>query len=81
MQITRTSILTGITRTLEIDCTEDQLKSWMIGEDLIQNIMPNLTPNEREFIMTGVTEEEWESSFDDKPDDEYPDYIDPYSQW
>jgi hypothetical protein len=26
---------------------------------MIQNAMPNLTAAQREFLMTGVTEEEW----------------------
>lgn len=77
MEITRTSILTGIKRTLEISCTEEQLSSWERGDDLIQNLMPNLNPNEREFIMTGITEEEWESSFDDHSDDNGHNYEDP----
>jgi hypothetical protein len=25
--------------------------------------MPHLTPDEREFIMTGITEEEWDELF------------------
>lgn len=77
MEITRTSILTGIKRTLEINCSEDQLSSWERGDDLIQNLMPNINPSEREFIMTGITEEEWESSFDDYSDDNGHTYEDP----
>ena len=49
---------------MDIPVTVDQLEAWEDGE-LIQNAMPSLTPDQREFIMTGVTPEEWENSFID----------------
>lgn len=61
MQITRKSFLTGIERTLEIPVTQEQLDKWASGV-LIQDAMPNLTPDQREFIMNGITAEEWEES-------------------
>jgi hypothetical protein len=48
----------GITRTLDLPVTESQVDSYLKGE-LIQRAFPNLTAGQREFIMTGVTEEEW----------------------
>jgi hypothetical protein len=62
MQITRVSMLSGIKRTIEIDVTQEQLTAWQEGM-LIQNAMPHLTSDEREFVMTGVTAEEWEAGF------------------
>lgn len=47
---------------MEIDVTLEQLSRWRNGE-LIQNVMPHLTPDEREFIMTGITAEKWEKLF------------------
>lgn len=61
MEITRKSFLTGIERTLEIPVTQEQLSKWESGI-LIQDAMPNLTPDQREFILTGVTSEEWDES-------------------
>jgi hypothetical protein len=40
---------------------------WASGV-LIQNAMPNLTAEEREFILTGTTKEDWDELF--KEDDE-----------
>lgn len=54
--------MTGKTTTLEIDVTEAQMKRWAQGE-LIQDVMPHLTPDEREFIMTGNTKEDWDKMF------------------
>lgn len=63
MIITRTSKLSGVTRQQEIAVTYNQLKAWENGE-LIQNAMPNLTPDEREFIQTGITADEWDKLFE-----------------
>ena len=62
MKITRTSMFTGIERTLDLDVTYEQLAEWKNGK-LIQNAMPNLSTSDREFIMTGVTSEEWAEEF------------------
>lgn len=62
MIITRTSPVSGKTTTMEIDVTQSQLDSWESGQ-LIQNAMPNLSEDEREFILTGITPEEWDSMF------------------
>lgn len=64
MKITRESMFSGIKRTMELDVTQEQLKNWEDGM-LIQNAMPNLTDDEREFIMTGVTTDEWDEYFSD----------------
>jgi len=48
---------------MEIDVTLEQLRSWQVDGVLIQNAMPHLTSDEREFIKTGITPEEWDSAF------------------
>lgn len=68
MKITRTSMASGITRTMELDITQEQYQSWAIREKLVQDAFPNLTNSEREFILTGMTDEEWDEAF--PPDDE-----------
>ena len=65
MQITRVSMFSGKTNTMEIDVTPEQIAAWKAGQ-LIQKAMPNLSPSEREFIMTGVTSEEWDAKFDEE---------------
>ena len=63
MLITRTSTLSGNTNSMEIEVTQEQLSSWQVDGILIQDAMPHLTPDEREFIKTGITPEEWDSAF------------------
>ena len=60
MLITKTSMLSGETRSLDLNVTQDQIDLWE-GGMVIQNAMPDLSVDELEFIMTGVTAEEWES--------------------
>ena len=67
MKITRTSILTGVTRTLDIDVSPEQIKAWEGGE-LIQDAMPHLPQEEREFILSGATQEEWDDAYPEEDD-------------
>jgi len=63
MKVIRTSPFSGNTNSMEIEVTQEQLRSWQVDGVLIQNAMPHLTPDEREFIKTGITPEEWDSAF------------------
>jgi len=65
MKITKTSILSGITRTKEINVNQSQIDKWKAGM-LIQDAMPDVSVDEREFIMTGSTPEEWDLYFNEE---------------
>ena len=69
MKITRTSMFSGVTRTIDLPITQEQLDAWTDGT-LIQEAMPNLNSDDREFIMTGVTSAEWAEEFGQDDDDE-----------
>ena len=69
MTITRKSPLTGITRTKEIDVTIDQILAWEEGE-LIQNAMPHLSADDREFIKTGIDGKEFDQLFGGSEDEQ-----------
>ena len=62
MLITRTNPFTGEVLSREIPVTEAQMKLWEDGV-LIQNAMPNLSADDREFILTGITTEQWKEMF------------------
>jgi len=62
MQFIRKSMLSGVVRTRDIDVTEEEYDRWRSGV-LIQRAMPHLSDVDREFIMTGITEEEWNAEF------------------
>ena len=69
MIITRTSPFSGRLNTMDINVTQAQFDKWKAGA-LIQNAMPNLTPDEREFIMTGITPTEWAATFGEEVEED-----------
>lgn len=62
MKIVRTSRISGNTNVMYLDITQEALKAWVDGA-LIQDVMPHLKPEEREFLMTGITPAEWDAMF------------------
>lgn len=63
MKITRVSPADGVERTLEIAVTPEQYAVWESGVLPIQDAMPDATADEREFILTGTTAEQWDELF------------------
>ena len=62
MLIERTSMISGKTNSMELPITNTQLDRWTGGE-LIQDVFPDLEIDQREFLMTGITPEEWTRTF------------------
>lgn len=67
-KIVKVSEITGKRHMMEIAVTDRQLAKWAAGMN-IQDAMPNLTADEREFIMTGITPDEWDE-YIKKPSEE-----------
>ena len=59
MELYRTSMFSGVEHQMDLPITAEQLRRWEEGE-LIQNVFPDLSRGQREFIMTGMTEDEWQ---------------------
>ena len=74
MIFTKTSPISGKNNTFILPVTYAQIQEWMSGTS-IQVAMPNLTPPQREFLMTGYTPEEWE--MENIPLDSLPETDDP----
>lgn len=62
MIIKKKSMVSGIEHEREIAVTQEQLDDWRSGTK-IQHAMPNLSADDREFLMTGITPEEWDHVF------------------
>jgi hypothetical protein len=62
MLITRISQVSGVERTLDLDITEDQIQMYNSGM-LLQRAFPNLSPADREFFKTGISDQEWQDLF------------------
>jgi|DEB0MinimDraft_6_1074348.scaffolds.fasta_scaffold15691_8 hypothetical protein len=58
MKITRTSGLTGAINTRDLDITPAQYTQYLSGT-LAQLAFPHLSADDREFLITGITPEEW----------------------
>lgn len=65
--ITRKSIMTGKETTQVMRLRLDDYIRWQAGSN-IQDCMPYLTPDQREFMMTGITAEEWDAAFKEEDD-------------
>ena len=63
MQVTKQSRISGKISTMNLDITSEQLDRVNLGIELIQNIVPHLSSDEREFLITGITPEEWDKLF------------------
>lgn len=74
MQITRTSVFSGVTRTFDLDITPFQVDSYTRGA-LIQDAFPHLTDSQREFFKTGITQEEWDEIFPPEFDENFNDDV------
>ena len=80
MLITRKSMFTNKFNTLDVPVTPEQLAWYYQNKQdvMIQEAFPNLSAPLREFILTGVTPDEWVAVFglpdpteEDMNDDNY----------
>ena len=58
MKITKRSPLTGKEHTMDLPITQEQLDRWEAGE-LVQQVFDDLSDSQREFLISGIYEDEW----------------------
>lgn len=56
-------MISGITRERDLPITEEQDARFKARKENIQDIFPELSPSDREFIKTGIVDEEWDTLF------------------
>lgn len=78
-QVEMKSTLTNVVHVRVMDVNPDKLRDWRLGwiEGKIQDVFPELSDDDREFLLTGITREEWdtafaEGDFDPEPEDDKP---------
>lgn len=69
LRVTRRSTFTGQVHTLVLSITQPEWARHQAGDQLIQDALPSLTNPEREFLLTGTTQEEWDAAFVDEEED------------
>jgi hypothetical protein len=63
MIIKRKSVLTGTIRSRNIPVNPEDMALWDTGVVAIEEAMPYLNDTDREFILSGITTEEWKDAF------------------
>jgi hypothetical protein len=63
MLITRKSAISGINRTIDIPVNPEDYTIFMEGYASIDETMPYLSAEHRDFILSGITSDEWKSAF------------------
>jgi hypothetical protein len=63
MQVTKQSRISGKVSSMDLNITSEQFSRIEAGIELIQNIVPHLSSEEREFLITGITPQEWNELF------------------
>lgn len=72
MLITKRNPFTGKESTMEMDITEEEARLLEDSTDVIQAIVPHLSPEEREFLITGFTSTDWDAMFPPEMDKKVP---------
>lgn len=79
MKVTRKSLFSGKVHTMELPVSPLDLDAYHAGKANIQDVFLHLTAEQREFIMSGITPEEWakhiadnEEAYSEMPDEQEP---------
>ena len=64
IQVTKQSVITRKMNTMELPITQEHLDMYeTVGDVLVQDAFPNLDKWQREFIISGITPDEWVETF------------------
>jgi len=71
IQVTRQSVLTRKINTMELPILQEHLDIYdNVGDILVQDAFPNLNAEQREFLLSGITPQEWKDTFGEDEDEE-----------
>jgi len=66
IQVTRQSVITRQMNTMELPISQEHLDIYdTVGDILIQDAFPNLDKEQREFLISGITPDEWNKHLGD----------------
>ena len=70
IQVTKQSMITKKMNTMELPITQEHLYIYeTVGDILVQDAFPNLDKGQREFLISGITPDEWTKTFGDEEDE------------
>ena len=71
IQVTRLSVVTRKMNTMELPISQEHLDIYdTVGDILVQDAFPNLDKEQREFLISGITPQEWNNTFGEEEDDD-----------
>lgn len=71
LEVTKKSIISGKTNTMELDITQEDLDRYeQVSGLLVQAVFPKLSSSEREFLISGITPTEWNDTFGEEENDD-----------
>jgi hypothetical protein len=72
MKISRKSALSHEVHEREIPIDAQKYAQWQAGAliGFVQDVFPHLSADDREFLLTGITPQEWQEAFGDEEDDD-----------
>lgn len=68
LRVSRPSDMSGRFNIMDLPITEQHLSDWLQGDQLIQQVMPHLDKEQREFLISGTTQAEWDAVFGKEDD-------------
>ena len=68
--IRRVDPLTGKTNSMDLPISYDRYVEWNTGDELIQNALPELDADQREFLITGMVPETWNNVFKEQTEEQ-----------
>ena len=71
IKVTRQSVVTRKMNTMELPISQEHLDIYdTVGDILVQDAFPNLDKGQREFLISGITPDEWNNTFGEDEDDD-----------
>lgn len=68
IEVTRVSPLTGKTNVRILEICRENYRQWELRNMACQDAFPHLSAGDREFLISGSTEEDWEAMFQQEDD-------------
>lgn len=69
MKIRRISAITGVERVKDIPLNPDDWIKYKMGYKNIDEALPYLSDEDRDFIISGITSDEWKRAFEEQEEE------------
>ncbi|MEK9699192.1 MAG: hypothetical protein VW270_25670 [Candidatus Poseidoniales archaeon] len=63
VRVTKKSALTGNHNSMIIPLRQGEIEHWLNSSMLVQDAFPWIAAEVREFLVSGITPEEWDATF------------------